>query len=122
MTNKDAAVSFLRLVTAGKIREGYEKHVAPDFKHHNPYFGGHAESLMAGMEESEARFPGKKLKIHQVIVEGDVVAVHSHVVLKPLELEFSTVHILRFREQKIVELWDVAQQIPMDSPNENGAF
>jgi hypothetical protein len=28
----------------------------------------------------------------------------------------------RFEGDRIVELWGVGQQIPADSPNENGAF
>jgi hypothetical protein len=32
------------------------------------------------------------------------------------------VHIFRFAGDRVVELWDVAQPLPADSPNENGAF
>jgi predicted SnoaL-like aldol condensation-catalyzing enzyme len=32
------------------------------------------------------------------------------------------VHIFRFRGDKIVELWDLGQEVPESSPNENGMF
>jgi predicted SnoaL-like aldol condensation-catalyzing enzyme len=32
------------------------------------------------------------------------------------------IHIFRFEEDRIVELWDVGQEIPEDSPNDNGMF
>jgi len=32
------------------------------------------------------------------------------------------VHILRFEGDRIVELWDIGQEIPQDSPNEHGMF
>jgi hypothetical protein len=31
----------------------------PDFRHHNPYFRGDAESLMAAMEENARKNPDK---------------------------------------------------------------
>jgi predicted SnoaL-like aldol condensation-catalyzing enzyme len=122
MTHKDIALSFLQLVSSGKIQEAYERHVAPEFRHHNPYFKGDAKSLQTGMEENESRFPGKKLRTHLAIAEGDFVSVHSHVVLKAKELELAVVHIFKIQDGKIVELWDVGQQIPKDTQNENGMF
>lgn len=122
MTHKEIALSFLQLVTSGKIREAYERHVASDFRHHNPYFKGDANSLRAGMEENESKFPNKKLKTHHAIAEGDLVAVHSHVTLRTGEIEIAVVHLFRFQGDRIVELWDVGHPIPKDSPNEYGMF
>jgi predicted SnoaL-like aldol condensation-catalyzing enzyme len=122
MHAKDIALSFLNLVTSGKIKEAYELHVAPGFRHHNPYFKGDAKSLQIGMEENESRFPNKKLEVYQIIAEGDRVSVHSHVTLKKGELEIAVVHIFKFKNDKIIELWDVGQQIPQESLNENGMF
>jgi hypothetical protein len=34
----------------------------------------------------------------------------------------AVVHILRFKNGKIVEEWEAGGEIPADSPNENGAF
>jgi predicted SnoaL-like aldol condensation-catalyzing enzyme len=34
----------------------------------------------------------------------------------------AVVHILRFEGGKIVEMWDVGQEIPKDSPNALGVF
>jgi predicted SnoaL-like aldol condensation-catalyzing enzyme len=120
--NKEAATSFLRLVTAGRIREAYDKYVDPGCRHHNPYFKGDTNSLRAGMEENESQFPNKVLQIHRALADGDEVAVHSHVKLKPGEFELAVVHLFRFRDKRIVEMWDVAQQIPSEAVNENGMF
>jgi predicted SnoaL-like aldol condensation-catalyzing enzyme len=32
------------------------------------------------------------------------------------------VHIFRFHGDRVVELWDIGQPVPEDSPNENGMF
>ena len=119
---KDVAVEFLDMVCSGQVREAYERHVAPGFRHHNPYFRGDAAALMQGMAENAASNPDKALAVKIVLEEGDRVAVYSHVRHKPDETGFALVHIFRFEGGRIAELWDVAQQVPQDSVNENGMF
>lgn len=119
---KEAAKEFLLLAASGQVREAYRKHVSPDFRHHNAYFKGDAESLMAGMEENATKNPNKMLEIQRTLQEGDLVAIHSHVKLKPNDLGVSLVHIFKFQEDKIVELWDIGQAVPEYSPNEFGMF
>ena len=34
----------------------------------------------------------------------------------------AVVHFFRFEKGRIAEMWDVGQEIPSDSPNENGMF
>jgi predicted SnoaL-like aldol condensation-catalyzing enzyme len=119
---KEMAVSFLQLVASGEIREAYHRYTSPDLRHHNPYFRGDPESLMLAMEEDSNQNPHKVLEVKHVIGEGDMVAVHSHVKQNKDDLGIAVVHIFRFHNDIIVELWDVGQRIPENSPNENGAF
>ncbi len=122
MTHKESALEYLRLVTGGKIREAYAAFISPNFRHHNAYFPGDRQSLLEGMEGNQANFPDKLFKVHRAIAEGDLVSVHSHVTLLPGQLELATVHIFRFEGDLIAEMWDLGQQIPEDSPNQNGMF
>ena len=122
MRTKEAAVSFLEMASSGNVREAYSKFVGPDFKHHNPFFEGSAKTLMAAMEENARDNPNKTLDVKLVIAEGDLVAVHSHVRLKPEDRGGSVVHLFRFEEGRIVELWDLGQQVPEQSPNQYGMF
>ena len=121
-TNKDAAVSFLKLGSSGKVREAYSRFVGAGFRHHNPYFEGSADSLLAGMEENASLNPDKVLDVKHVVGEGELVVVHSHVQLKPGDLGVALVHIFRFEKGRIVELWDVGQPLPSNSPNQYGMF
>jgi predicted SnoaL-like aldol condensation-catalyzing enzyme len=121
-SRKDAAVSFLRLVASGKVREAYRAHVGPGFRHHNPYFKGDAASLMAAMEENAAMTPDKVLEVQRALEDGDLVAVHSRVRQRPDDPGGAVVHIFRFEGDRVVELWDVGQDVPPDSPNEHGMF
>ena len=119
---KDAAISFLHLAASGKAREAFQNHVGSNFKHHNPFFRGDAESLRVAMEENAAKNPGKTLEVKHAIEEGDLVAVHSCVRVKPGDRGIAVVHIFRFEADPIVELWDLGQPVPENSPNENGMF
>ncbi|WP_064201186.1 nuclear transport factor 2 family protein [Brevibacillus brevis] len=121
-SSKENAVSFLQLVASGSVREAYQRYAGPNFRHHNPFFRGDAHSLMLAMEENAAKNPHKILEVKRAIEEGDIVAVHSHVKQNQEDLGGAVVHIFRFHNDQIVELWDVGQPIPADSPNENGMF
>ena len=121
-SNKDTAISFLKLAASGRVREAYSKFVGPGFRHHNPFFEGSAEALMAGMEENALQNPGKVLEVKRAIAEGELVAVHSHVRQTPDDLGAAVVHIFRFENGRIVELWDLGQPLPENSPNQYGMF
>jgi len=61
--NKDIVISFLKMAASGKVREAYLKFVGAAFRHHNPFFEGSAEALMAGMEENALQNPNKVLEV-----------------------------------------------------------
>jgi predicted SnoaL-like aldol condensation-catalyzing enzyme len=110
------------MASSGDVREAYSKFVGPEFKHHNPYFEGSAETLMAGMEQNARENPDKTLEVKRAIAEGDLVAVHSHVRLKPEDRGGAVVHLFRFEDGRIAELWDLGQEVPEQSPNQDGMF
>jgi predicted SnoaL-like aldol condensation-catalyzing enzyme len=120
--NKDTATTFLKLASNGKVDEAYSKFVGDGFKHHNPFFEGSAESLRAAMKENAVQNPDKALEVKRVIAEGEFVVVHFLVKHKPGDLGAAVIHIFRFDNGRIVELWDVGQPVPEKSLNENGMF
>jgi predicted SnoaL-like aldol condensation-catalyzing enzyme len=120
--NTDAAVAFLQMAAGGKVRQAYSKYVADGFIHHNPYFEGSAAALMAGMEENFRQFPQKSLEVKRTISEADLVAVYTHIRQFPGDLGHAVVHIFRFENGLIVEMWDVGQEVLQDSPNQYGMF
>ena len=121
-SNKNVAVSFLKMAASGKVQEAYSKFVGERFRHHNPFFEGSAESLRAGMEENALQNPHKVLEVKREIAEGELVVTHSHVQQKPGDLGAAVVHIFRFENGRIVELWDLGQPVSEKSPNQYGMF
>ncbi len=119
---KASAIEFLTLVASGNIHAAYRQYVGPGFRHHNPHFRGDAESLRAAMEENAKMSPGKVLEVKQALQDGDRVAILSWIRERPEDDGWAVAHVFRFEDGKIVELWDVGQDIPAESLNENGMF
>lgn len=120
--NRDAAISFLKIASYGEVREAYSKFVGPNFRHHNPFFEGSAETLMTAMEDNARDNPDKTLDVKLAIAEGNHVAVHSYVRQNPEDWGGPVVHTFRIEEGLIVELWDLGQDMPEQSPNQYGMF
>jgi len=121
MKNKDIAISFLDLVSSGDVHKAFEKFIHPNFCHHNAYFKGDRESLLQAMEENAQKFPNKKYDTVRALEEGDLAAVHGKVKLSA-DSQWSVIHIFRFENNKIVELWEASQEVLENSPNEYGLF
>ncbi|MFX1483127.1 MAG: ester cyclase [Promethearchaeota archaeon] len=122
VSQREVAESFLRMVASGQVKEAYQKHVSQDFVHHNPYFQADRESLMLAMEGDAVKNPNKILEIKLTLEDGDLVSTYSHIKQTPEDPGFAVVHIFRFEDSRIVELWDVGQAVPEATPNERGMF
>jgi predicted SnoaL-like aldol condensation-catalyzing enzyme/catechol 2,3-dioxygenase-like lactoylglutathione lyase family enzyme len=121
-SRKDIAESFLKMISTGDIREAFESYVSKDFKHHNPFNKGDRETLMLGMEEQSKKMAEMLLEVQHSVEEGALVTVHSKITLDKGSKILAAVHIFRFENDKIVEFWDIVQEQPEKSPNENGMF
>ncbi|GAB3652867.1 nuclear transport factor 2 family protein [Echinicola sediminis] len=122
-TKRQIAQDFLEKCANGDSRVAFKQYVATkNFKHHNVYYKGDPETLMLAMEENDREMPDKIFKVLRTLEDGDLVAVHSHFRQNAEDLGWAVMHILRFEEGKIVELWDMSQAVPKDMPNEHGMF
>ncbi len=122
MTKKQIAQHFLKLCASGQSRVAFEKYVGSGFLHHNAFFKGDANTLMTAMEENAAKNPDKVFEIQRVLEDDDLVAVHSRIRQSPDATDAAVIHIFRFENDKIAELWDFGQEVPEDAVNENGMF
>jgi predicted SnoaL-like aldol condensation-catalyzing enzyme len=104
------------------VRAAYDRYVHPQFRHHNPYFQGDRASLLNGMQASALEFPDKVFVALRALEDGDFVAVHGKVRLRPDLPEIALMHLFRFEGDLIIEEWEAAQEAPEESPNANGMF
>jgi len=120
--NKATVASFLTLGAKGRTEEAFSKYVGAGFKHHNPFFAGSADALKKALRDNFDQNPNKALEIKKVVAEGNLVAVRSHVKMRPDDLGNVITHFFRFENGLIVEMWDSAQPVPAKPLNENGMF
>ena len=121
-------IDFLKLGITDKFSEGL-KYFSPDCRTHNPYFAGNIETLTHAMDsankEGKGKYPNAEFTIKQAIEEWETVAVHTELLndkAKPGQGGLRQVHLFRFDGDKIVEYWDITQQITPEMPNASGAF
>jgi len=119
---KAAATDFLTLCAAGRAHEAFPKYAGATFRHHNPWFADDAKTLMTAMDDNAAQHPDKTFEILRTLQDGDLVATHSRIRMSPDQPEIAVVHLFRFEGDRIAEFWDIAQQMPENSPNRNGMF
>jgi predicted SnoaL-like aldol condensation-catalyzing enzyme len=122
MTKKEIAQDFLKLAAKGESRKAFGLYVSENFKHHNAYFKGDGHTLMVAMEEDAKDNPDKVFEIQRALEDENLVAVHSRFRQTPNDVEVAVMHIFRFDDDKIVELWDFGQAVPDTMINENGMF
>lgn len=122
MNKKDIAEDFLVSTAKGDVRRVYESYVADDFFHHNPWFRGDRETIMLAMEDAAKEQPDVIFEVKLALEDGDYVSTHSHFRLNEDHIGMASTHIFRFRDDKIVEMWDYGQEIPENMVNENGMF
>jgi predicted SnoaL-like aldol condensation-catalyzing enzyme len=121
-TQKETAMDFLRLTARGEVDDAFARYAAPDFRHHNPHFAADAATLRAAMKENAGRFPHMVFEVQRALGDGPLVAVHSRAVMEEGGQELAIVHILRFEDGRIAEMWDIAQAAPVPMANRDGMF
>ncbi len=119
---------YFELVGEGKFQDGL-RFFADDCRTHNPYFAGDMHALAAGQaaasQGSVAQYPDPAFTVEHVLEDGDLVAVHTHLLsnrANPSEGGLRQIHLFRFKRDKIVEYWDISQGVTPDLPNASGAF
>lgn len=120
--HKETATQFMRLIASGEIDKAYDQFMVTKGIHHNQFVMAGFPALRAAMKKDYQGSPVKLLTIKWVIEEGDMVVVHSHMSKKIDDPGWQLIHMFRFKDDLIVELWDCSQALSANSPNADGAF
>ena len=119
--NKARAQDFLRFARQGN-REAAQRLIADGARHHNPYFRAGMPALLDAIVAAAQASTDHGIAIKHVLADGDYVAVHSHVRHRSEDPGVAVVHLFRFEDGQIAELWDIGQAIPAENPNSDGMF
>jgi predicted SnoaL-like aldol condensation-catalyzing enzyme len=120
--NKRLVVAFYDAAINKKDYELAVTFLGPEYRQHNPTAGDGAAGLKSFIEFLKAKFPTQHGDIKQIIAEGDLVALHVHSTRGDGTAGRAIVDIFRVANGKVVEHWDVIQDIPEKSANANGMF
>lgn len=121
MTNREIVEDFLDLINRhGRVREAFERHVADEYIQHNPTAGNGREDAIALVEGLSAT-PGFNPAVKRMVAEGDLVAVHMHIQFEA-QPGLAVMDMFRLEDGKIVEHWDVIQEVPGQSASGNSMF
>ena len=121
-TNKKAVLEFYEAGLNKKDFEAASKYFGPKYIQHNPGAPDGIEGFKGFLNFLRDKFPNSHSEIKKVFAEGDFVILHVHAVREPGTRGRAIVDIFRLENGKIVEHWDVAQDIPEKMPHNNGMF
>ncbi|GAA4043753.1 nuclear transport factor 2 family protein [Streptomyces shaanxiensis] len=120
--NKQLVTKAFDQLLVQKDLSAIDRYWGTEYHQHNPNIADGVEGVKSGLGGYFEAFPQLKVTPKRVIAEGDLVAVHSHYVNAPGERGQAIVDLFRVRNGKIVEHWDVIQDVPATSANDNGMF
>lgn len=105
-----------------KPEEAAAKYIGPRYRQHNPGAGDGAGPFIAFVQGFVKAFPSLRYEMKRQVAEGDLVAQHSHIIRNEGDLGWAVVDIFRLEGGKVVEHWDVIQEVPKTSANSNTMF
>ncbi|MGO8807434.1 MAG: nuclear transport factor 2 family protein [Candidatus Bathyarchaeia archaeon] len=125
---KNIILEYLKLLGSGKFKEGL-RFFAPDCITHNPFISGNIETLtdamIAASKDMNTNSTDSEFVVKNVLADGNLVAAHTEFLnskSRPSEGGLRQVHLFKFKDDKIVEYWDITQQVMPNMPNAAGAF
>ena len=121
-TNKKIVIDFYDKALNQKDFEAAAKYFGPHYIQHNPSAPDGIEGLKGLVTFLKEKFPNSRSEIKRAWAEGDYVILHVHSVREPGQRGRAIVDIFRLENGKIVEHWDVIQDIPEKAANNNGMF
>jgi len=120
--NKKNVVEFYEKALNQKDFEAASRYLGPRYTQHNPVAADGAEGLKAFIQFLRDKFPNSRSEIKRVFADGEYVIVHVHAMREPGTRGRAIMDIFKLEQGKIVEHWDVGQDIPEKAANSNGMF
>ncbi|MBS0388642.1 MAG: ester cyclase [Proteobacteria bacterium] len=126
--NTAVVLAFLDTVfNKHEVEQAFRLYVGGSYRQHNPNVADGVDGAVRALTRlTHETFPELHQEVKRTVAQGDLVAVHSRYVPTAADRERGTgqaaVDIFRLERGKIVEHWDVLQDIPDKSANDNSMF
>jgi len=122
---RDIVLAFYEAALNEKNIEKTKQFLGDTYIQHNSWVADGPEGLLRFVAFRRDNYPESRSEIKMVISEGDLVVLHVHSVLVPGTPGRHIVDIFRVDGDKVVEHWDVIQDITVQvfpPLNDNGLF
>jgi predicted SnoaL-like aldol condensation-catalyzing enzyme len=121
--NKKAVLDFYEKVLNKKDFYAASKHFGATYIQHNPSAADGPAGFKGFVEFLKSKFPQSRSEVKRVFAEGDYVILHVHALREPGTRGAAIVDIFRLdADGRIVEHWDVRQDVPEKAANNNTMF
>lgn len=120
--NVDLVLDLFNKVLIPMDKTLVDEFIAPDYLQHSSLAEPGREALKRWLDFVRVESPQATQKIYRVFAEDDHVVTHQHVTRWPGDTGFAVVDIFRLKDGRIVEHWDVLQEIPEKPVNPNSMF
>jgi predicted SnoaL-like aldol condensation-catalyzing enzyme len=120
--NKRIVTEFYDKALNQKDFDAAATYFGPHYIQHNPTARDGIEGFKAFIQSLREKFPNSHSEIKHAYADGDYVILHVHAVREPGTRGLAIVDIFRLVNGKIVEHWDVRQDVPETAANGNGMF
>lgn len=122
LTNEEIATHFFQSIVNEKNFDSAANYLGDWYIEHDPQGHDGASGLREYIDFLQNNFPASHVEIKRTFAAGEYVIFHVHSRMHPEDRGQAIVDIFRLENGKVVEHWDVTQDIPEMSQNGNGMF
>jgi predicted SnoaL-like aldol condensation-catalyzing enzyme len=121
--NKQTVVAFYNLIFRDhKPAEAFTRYGGDKYIQHNPNVPDGKDAVINYFTPFFQANPDARSEIKRAVAEGDLVWLHVHSKKNATDRGRAIVDIFRVEKGKVVEHWDVVQDIPEKAANTNTMF
>jgi predicted SnoaL-like aldol condensation-catalyzing enzyme len=110
--NHDLVLEMYHNVLVAMDSSQVDRYIAPEYVQHSSLAAPTIQALKDFLDHVRRESPDARQTIHRRFVDGDHVIVHVHVERWRGDPGLAVVDMFRCAEGKIVEHWDVIQDVP----------
>jgi predicted SnoaL-like aldol condensation-catalyzing enzyme len=120
-TNKQLAIKAYQRIFGDLDINGVDEYMCKDFLQHNPTTPDGPEGVKSLVQMLISQgVPKQKIVFKHVVVDGDIVFLHSRYEMAGKEWRF--IDIYRVENGKLAEHWDAMMPMPDNRGNNNPMF
>ncbi len=126
--NTAVVLAFLDMVfNKHDVETAFKLYVGAEYRQHNPLVADGKDGAIQGLTRvTHELYPELRQEVKRTVSQGDLVAVHSRYLRNAADRSSgrgtAVVDMFRLEHGRIVEHWDVVQDIPEKSANDNSMF